>query len=651
MANKNNKKNKSPLIGSQAKPTVLDKSIKLDIDTNKTFVDNIIDAGISNRLDANELSKLTTVSNDRDQVYQLIDTMCQDSAVSSVVRTFAEDTCEVSDNGHIVWAESDDPKISKFVNYLLNVVNVDKQIFGWAHSLIKYGDLYLKLFRESDYKDPFFDQKSIENNYNARNALNEDLCKKELAEDLRLSVRNVADHYSYHVEMVSDPSTMFELVNHGVSSGYVEVPNLSSTLQSTNIYAGMSGITTGYNYRLKTGDINIYQADDYVHAFLQDNVSRFPETIDLFTTDYESDKTATGYHYEVRRGKSMLYDSYKTWREKQLLEASILLNRVTRSSIIRKVAVEVGDMSKEQAQQTLKRVKELFEQKTAINKDKSMTEYTNPGAVENFIYYATHNGQGQITVDSVGGDVNVKDLADLDNWVNKFYAGYGIPKQFFGYCDDGAGFNGGSSLTITSSVYAKGVGRIKNALIQAISDMINLFLLDKGCRSYLNQFSIKMKPILSQEEKDYRENLTNRISAISNYLSLFSDIENKERRLRILKTAVKTLNYDADVLQIIDEEIKETQVEAEKAKQQEQAEAKETADTSNETDASKTEAGNKIENDLNLDSSDLDLAPMPESIIGDNNSNILQESNDLTEITTLPTPEELNENKDFSSNL
>lgn len=647
MASKNNK-NKSALIGSQAKPTILDKSIKLDIDTNNTLATNIIDAGISNRLDANELNKLTTISNDRDQVYQLIDTMCQDSAVSSVVRTFAEDACEASDNGHIVWAESDDPKVSKFVNYLLNVVNVDKQIFGWAYSLIKYGDLYLKLFRESDYKDPIFDQKSIENNYSARNVLNEDFYKNKLDENIKLSVRSVADHYSYHVEMISDPSTMFELVNHGVSSGYVEVPNLTSMLQSTNVYAGMSGITTGYNYRLKTGDINIYQADDYIHAFLQDNINRFPETVDLFTTDYDSDTTATGYHYEVRRGKSMLYDSYKTWREKQLLEASILLNRVTRSSIIRKVAVEVGDMSKEQAQQTLKRVKELFEQKTAINKDRSMTEYTNPGAVENFIYYATHNGQGQITVDSVGGDVNVKDLADLDNWVNKFYASYGIPKQFFGYCDDGAGFNGGSSLTITSSVYAKGVGRIKNALIQAISDMINLFLLDKGCRSYLNQFSIKMKPILSQEEKDYRDNLTNRISAISNYLSLFSDIENKERRLRILKTAVKTLNYDADVLQIIDEEIKETQAEAERAKQQEQEQA-EVTDNSDKATSHQKENNSKSNDEL--DSTDLDLAPMPESIVDSSNSDILQESSDLTEMTTLPTPEELNESKDFSDNL
>ena len=47
-----------------------------------------------------------------------------------------------------------------------------------------------------------------------------------------------------------------------------------------------------------------------------------------------------------------------------MLESSVLLSRVTRSGIVRKVAVEVGDMPKEQVQQTLRRVKELFEQRS-----------------------------------------------------------------------------------------------------------------------------------------------------------------------------------------------------------------------------------------------------------------------------------------------
>jgi hypothetical protein len=71
-------------------------------------------------------------------------------------------------------------------------------------------------------------------------------------------------------------------------------------------------------------------------------------------------------------------------------------------------------MPKEQVQQTLRRVKELFEQKSALNNGNSFSEYNNPGAVENFIYYATHNGQGAISVEAVGGDFDPKQLTDLD---------------------------------------------------------------------------------------------------------------------------------------------------------------------------------------------------------------------------------------------
>jgi hypothetical protein len=96
------KKQKSSLIGNQAKPTVLDSTTKLDIDTNKVFIDNIIEAGLNSTLDTAAIDRFTSISNSRDQIYHLIDTMCQDSAVSSIVRTYAEDVCEPSDSGHVV---------------------------------------------------------------------------------------------------------------------------------------------------------------------------------------------------------------------------------------------------------------------------------------------------------------------------------------------------------------------------------------------------------------------------------------------------------------------------------------------------------------------------------------------------------------------
>ena len=155
------KKQSNPLVGSQAQPTTLTATTALDIDTNKTLIDNIIEAGLSSQLDIAALENFTSIANSRDQIYQLIDTMAQDASVAAILKTYAENVCEPADNGHIIWAESKDPDISKFVNYILNTMNADKNIYGWAYSICKYGDIYLRLFRESDYQDDIFKAENI----------------------------------------------------------------------------------------------------------------------------------------------------------------------------------------------------------------------------------------------------------------------------------------------------------------------------------------------------------------------------------------------------------------------------------------------------------------------------------------------------------
>jgi hypothetical protein len=480
--------------------------------------------------------------------------------------------------------------------------------------------------------------------YTARNVLNEELHNK-VEESVKLNLHPASDHYSYYVEQVDDPGTMFELTKFGKTFGYIQVPNQESSLDAISSFTGTSMSGT-FNFRLKSADVNVYQADDFVHACLEDNFTRFPESVELFID--EEGKNA--HSYSVRRGKSLLYDSYKIWREKALLENAALLNRITRSSIVRKVGVEVGDMPKEQVQQTLRRVKEMMEQKSSINVGNSMSEYNNPGPMENNIYFATHGGQGNITVEAVGGDVDVKNLADLDWWNNKFYSSYGIPKQYFGWTDDGAGFNGGTSLTILSSVYAKGVKRVQNALIQALTDAINLFLLNKGCKSYLNNFTLKMKAPVTQEEIDYRNELTNKITAISSMQGLFTDVEDKIRRLRILKALLASLNYGDALNTEIDEEIKAL----EKAAEDAEAEAALEAEAGDDISAESIDTDTPIEDtpDEDIDLGSLDTLEAFNMGAGDL---LLEEDQELmsgmllTE-DDLPSPADLDAEKDFSEN-
>jgi hypothetical protein len=295
----------------------------------------------------------------------------------------------------------------------------------------------------------------------------------------------------------------------------------------------------------------------------------------------------------------------------------------------------------------------MMEQKSAFNVGNSMQEYNNPGPIENNIYFATHGGQGNITIEAVGGDVDVKNLADLDFWNNKFYSAYGVPKQYYGWTDDAAGFNEGSSLAILSSEFAKSVKRVQNALIQMLTDAINLFLLNKGCKSYLNNFTLKMKAPVTQEEVDYRAEFTNKINAISSLQGLFTDIEDKPRRLRILKTLIAPLNYGDEILAEIDDEI--NAIEEAAAKDAEAAEAEAAL-----TDGGDESAAPAPESAVEEDSAeDIDLGSLDtlEAFSAHEGVLLLEDQDlDLDDIIVLteddlPSPEDLSADKDFSENI
>nr|DAH78812.1 MAG TPA: capsid assembly protein [Bacteriophage sp.] len=184
-----------------------------------------------------------------------------------------------------------------------------------------------------------------------------------------------------------------------------------------------------------------------------------------------------------------------------------------------------------------------------------MSEYTNPGPIENTIYVPTHEGIGALTAQTIGGDVDVKSLADLSYYQDKFFGGLRVPKQYFGVTNDNAGFSGGESLSIISSRYAKMVKRIQSTILQALTDAINILLLDRGLTSYANEFTLRMQAPMTSEEKDRRDNASSRINLVTDIMNTLSDIEDIPSKLKILKSLLSTAITNVEVIDIIQKEI------------------------------------------------------------------------------------------------
>lgn len=607
----------NPEMGKQLKATPKPaKNIGMDL--NNEFYSNIINGVKASNIDIAKIQSFTQASQTRETIYQLLDTMAEDSSIAAILETYAEDATEADDRGNVVWVESDNDDIVKYITYLLNSIQINKHIYKWVYSLCKYGDIYIRLYRNSDVDKELFN--------NIPQTSNSKQLKEALKESINLNVYSKDDKLVHYVEMYPNPADIFELTRFGKTCAYIQVKSSSQYKQADNL-----AVSNSYKYSFKSQDINIYDAMTFVHASIEDNSSRTPEQVEIFLDNNDSNTGSQSYTYTVKRGQSLLYGSFKAWREMMLLQNALLLNRITKSSVIRIVGVEVGDMPKENVGPHLMSIKSLMEQKSTLDTGNGTAEYTNPGPMENNIYVPTHGGIGSISLQTLGGDVDVKGLSDIDYFTNRLYGALRVPKQFMGFTDDATGFNGGTSLTIISSRYAKMIKRIQNTIIQAITDIINIMLIDKHLDSYIYKFKIKMLPPTTQEDIDRRDNMSTKINIVSDIMNLLSDLPDESAKLDILKKLLSGVISDGEILQILSEQ--KDKLEQTDELDMNEADDQEEPKLNNSHISSPSHS--KQDLDVNIDNPENDTEPLT----NDSSSNTESPSNDSAD---LPSPADLN---------
>ena len=91
----------SELINKKTKAVPVPAERK-DVDVDGEFLKTIAEAGINSKLDLTSINSFTTAAQTRDQIYDLLDGMCEDSTVAAILETYAEDATEYNENGDII---------------------------------------------------------------------------------------------------------------------------------------------------------------------------------------------------------------------------------------------------------------------------------------------------------------------------------------------------------------------------------------------------------------------------------------------------------------------------------------------------------------------------------------------------------------------
>ena len=479
--------------------------------------------------DVDGLQSLTTVSLERDRQYNQVDDMCNDSRIASILEIYAEDTACIGDDGRIVYVDSTDSNVSKMITHFLDAMQIDKYIYSWAYSLIKYGDVYIRLFRESETNP--------ENNKDRK--LNEQVEVKYY--------NNLVDHYSDYCQQVLNPAEMFDLKKFGQTYAYIQCPitSLAINVRDRN--------QIQYLVQYKDMDVKLFQSTSFVHGSLNQSQSRVAETIELFGADSE-DSSDT---YTVNKGQSLFYNVYPIWRQMQLLENAMLLNRINKAAILRIMQVEVGNVaSEEEINSIVTATHQMLQTKMSLSTNAIQQLYNSDQPTVQYAVMPMKNGKGALSTLDVGGDTGENNLDDVDYFKNKLFSALRVPKQLVGETGtEGAGFDAGGSLAQLSYRYGKAVRRIQNVLIQMITDMMNLRLYDRGLDAYINKFAIKMHFPVTQEDTINQTHKKEQVDLVMRIMDSLEDVVDDAARVRVLRYLLPTVVDNSDVLTAVTSEL------------------------------------------------------------------------------------------------
>lgn len=201
-------------------------------------------------------------------------------------------------------------------------------------------------------------------------------------------------------------------------------------------------------------------------------------------------------------GVSILEPVFKVFKQKELLEDSIIIYRVHRAPERRVFFIDVGNMPPHKARQYLEQVKYEVQQKRVPNKNKDGQNvvdaaYNPMSILEDYFFAQTADGRGS-KVDTLPGGENLGQIDDLRYFNNKLIRGLRVPSSYLptGPEDGVAAYNDGKVgiAYIQEYRFSQYVERLQRQIQEELDFEFKMFLKHRGIEIDNSEFRIKFTP-------------------------------------------------------------------------------------------------------------------------------------------------------------
>ena len=210
-------------------------------------------------------------------------------------------------------------------------------------------------------------------------------------------------------------------------------------------------------------------------------------------------------------GVSILEPVFKIFKQKELLEDSIIIYRVHRAPERRVFFIDTGDMPPQRAQQYLERIKYEVQQKRVPNKNRDGNNVAdaafNPmSMLEDYFFAQTADGRGS-KVDTLPGGENLGQIDDLKYFNNRLIRGLRVPSSYLptGPDDGTAQYNDGKVgvAYIQEYQFSKYCERLQRQIIRTLDKEFKMYLKFCGIEIDSSMFELEFSP--PQNFSSYRE--------------------------------------------------------------------------------------------------------------------------------------------------
>ena len=185
-----------------------------------------------------------------------------------------------------------------------------------------------------------------------------------------------------------------------------------------------------------------------------------------------------------------------------------------------------------------------MEHKLAANTNTgSASSYADPGPLEKIVYTVTRDGKGVINLETLGGDVNIRDIVDLDWYKQKITSITDVSPGNLGQSTDEEGTGGATILTQNNIRLYRKIISLQHAYSEGIREALNKYFVKNGLPQYKDRFEVKMQPPVGPEDETKSELQSNAVSRANDIIALLENIGVTDSQVKI-----KSIKGQLDVI-------------------------------------------------------------------------------------------------------